>query len=137
MGGKERTFSSGSFFSLFGAHLVPFFFVKGDAKMNKTKNALVSLIFVMACITMPLQAYEPVINAFPICTAEGEQSMPRVDGDKVVWVDGSGDVHHIVIRDLTTGIEIPVLTSQTHVTWRPTISVLNGVDWKRAVRGFF
>ena len=105
--------------------------------MNKTKNALVSLIFVMACITMPLQAYEPVINAFPICTAEGEQSMPRVDGDKVVWVDGSGDVHHIVIRDLTTGIEIPVLTSQTHVTWRPTISVLNGVDWKRAVRGFF
>ena len=54
---------------------------------------------------------QPVGDAFPVCTAAGDQIDPAVSGDSVVWQDARSGHDHIYACSLTTMSEIPVCTA--------------------------
>jgi len=55
-----------------------------------------------------------------ICTDSAKQTMPRVSGDIVVWVDLRNDNADIYAHDMSTGREFPITTALRE-QWRPVI----------------
>ena len=54
---------------------------------------------------------QPAGDAFPICTAPGQQTNPAIDGDTVVWQDSRNDGWDIYAYDLTDQREYAVCTA--------------------------
>jgi beta propeller repeat protein len=76
---------------------------------------------------------QPVGDAFPVCTAAGEQSDPAVDDGVVVWQDHRGASWDIYSCDLSTMMESPVCVAagdQLH----PDVCAQN-VVWQDSRRG--
>ena len=64
---------------------------------------------------------QPTGDAFPICSAPGDQTDPSVDGDTVVWQDSRSGGRDIYAYDLTDRREYAVCTASGDQT-RPDIS---------------
>lgn len=82
----------------------------------------------------------------PVCTAPGEQTRPRISGDRVVWQDMRNGNWDIYCYDLTTGEEHAICTDpgrQMHpdihgddIVWqdRRTVSAGRDRDWSNDIR---
>jgi len=70
-----------------------------------------SVLLIAPC-GVPAGAAELV--AYPVCTADGKQEQPDIDGDTVVWVDHRNGDADIYGYDLKTKREFPICTAAGH-----------------------
>ncbi len=88
------------------------------------------VVGVVVCGVGSSWAGEYVVNEFEVYTGSGDQSYPDISGDVVVWIDApfissggpSGPIHY---KDLSTGQDHVIATSQTYSWW----------GWKPAIDG--
>ena len=84
--------------------------------MRKQTPIIALLIIVVISTGTIANGYNVV--EFPICTETGDQGLPDISGNNVVWADNRADeqFHKIYGKDLSLGNEFSVSTSQTHIT---------------------
>jgi beta propeller repeat protein len=67
------------------------------------KTLLLPMLMTALMLTSIAQA-DYTINRFPVCEDSGDQEMPDIDGEIVVWEGGDGNIHWLRMGDTTANI---------------------------------
>ena len=88
-----------------------------------------SLSYVLAFLFTTAAFATPIVETFPICTAPGNQSVPAISGNIVVWQDNRAVNPGIYGYNLETKTEFPISTERGDVSWLPPDIDGNIVVW--------
>ncbi len=87
-----------------------------------------ALMMVVLMVTSIAQA-DYTINRFPVCEATGDQTVPDIDGDWIIWQDGRDDDGDIYGYTLAESLEIEICTDSGTAQRTPVVSG-NKVVWR-------